>query len=359
MKMKPLISIIIPCYNTAQYLDQCFMSLEQQTIGLESLQIILVDDASTDNGITWKYIRAFEKRHEEQVIAIRLNENVSQGGARNIGLLYAEADYVGFVDSDDWLEAEMYEYLYNAINEHKCDMADCCRMENYADGREYVHNNKNNIVDIFDKCIVDGGMHWITDFHHQGYGEGVVTGIYKRKSIEENNIKFPEHMKFEDNFWSAINGLYIKSCYHLKNNLYHYRQHRQSTVHKRNSDFYLQQMCIENLKIDKFKELGLYDKFHTEIERDFFYIFFCNTMIKMFDKCDKPSFAIYENMIQKIRKEFPDIQKNKYLVQDKFVSMILPLIDKKISEEQFRTIGNLMLEYCRVSKWISYNANVI
>lgn len=99
--MKPLISIIIPCYNTAQYLDQCFMSLEQQTIGLESLQIILVDDASTDNGITWKYIRAFEKRREEQVIAIHLNENVSQGGARNIGLLYAEADYVGFVDSDD------------------------------------------------------------------------------------------------------------------------------------------------------------------------------------------------------------------------------------------------------------------
>lgn len=82
-------------------------------------------------------------------------------------------------------------------------------------------------------------------------------------------------------------------------------------------------------------------------------------IIKMFDKCDKPSFAIYENMIQKIRKEFPHIQKNKYLVEDKFASMILPLIDKKISEEQFRTIGNLMLEYCRVSKWISYNANVI
>lgn len=59
----------------------------------------------------------------------------------------------------------------------------------------------------------------------------------------------------------------------------------------------------------------------------------------MFDKCDKPSFAIYENMIQKMRKEFPNIQKNKYLVEDKFASMILPLIDKKLARNSLEQLG--------------------
>lgn len=61
--MKPLISIIIPCFNTAEYLPQCMASLEKQTIGFEKLQFIFVDDASTDEGKTWRCICEFEQRH--------------------------------------------------------------------------------------------------------------------------------------------------------------------------------------------------------------------------------------------------------------------------------------------------------
>lgn len=99
--MKPLISVIIPCYNTAQYLPQCMLSLEMQTLGFENLQCIFVDDASTDNGSTWECIKQFERKHPQEVVAIHLDENLSQGGAKNVGIGYAKADYIGFVDSDD------------------------------------------------------------------------------------------------------------------------------------------------------------------------------------------------------------------------------------------------------------------
>ena len=105
--MKPLISIIIPCFNTAEYLPQCMASLEKQTIGFEKLQFIFVDDASTDEGKTWRCICEFEQRHPKEVVAIQLEKNMSQGGAKNVGISYAEAAYIGFVDSDDWIEPEM------------------------------------------------------------------------------------------------------------------------------------------------------------------------------------------------------------------------------------------------------------
>ena len=110
--MKPLISIIIPCFNTAEYLPQCMESLEKQTIGFDKLQFIFVDDASTDDNKTWNCIVQFEHIHPNEVIAVHLDENRAQGGAKNIGISYAEAEYIGFVDSDDWIEPDMYQKLY-------------------------------------------------------------------------------------------------------------------------------------------------------------------------------------------------------------------------------------------------------
>lgn len=170
--MKPLISVIIPCYNTAQYLPQCMLSLEMQTLGFENLQCIFVDDASTDNGSTWECIKQFERKHPQEVVAIHLDENLSQGGAKNVGIGYAKADYIGFVDSDDWIEPAMYLDLYRCIEKYGCDVVDCGRMENFPDGREVIYSKNGDIFDNFSKNILEGGNHWITDFSHMGYGEG-------------------------------------------------------------------------------------------------------------------------------------------------------------------------------------------
>lgn len=104
---KYIISAIIPCYNVEKYIDRCLSSVVQQSIGMEHMQIILVNDASTDN--TLEKLLLWETRYSDNILVITYEQNIRQGGARNIGLNYATGDYIGFVDSDDWIEPDMYD----------------------------------------------------------------------------------------------------------------------------------------------------------------------------------------------------------------------------------------------------------
>ena len=103
------VSVVIPCYNAAAWLPKCFLSLAEQTMGMEDLELIFVDDASTDNGRTWEMLLLFERAYPDSVIVIRLEENRRQGGARNEALLYASGEYISFVDADDWVLPGLYE----------------------------------------------------------------------------------------------------------------------------------------------------------------------------------------------------------------------------------------------------------
>ena len=100
------VSVVVPCYNAAVYLDKCMEQLIKQTIGIENIEIILVDDASTDDGATWELIMEYEREFPDTVIAIQLEQNMRQGGARNVGISYAGGEYLMFCDADDRLAFE-------------------------------------------------------------------------------------------------------------------------------------------------------------------------------------------------------------------------------------------------------------
>lgn len=116
------VSVIVPCYNAALYLDKCMEHLLKQTIGINNIEIILVDDASTDNGATWKIIMKYEQLYPDAIIAIPLEQNLRQGGARNVGLVYAGGEYLMFCDADDWLAPEAMEHLYKRAKEYDADV---------------------------------------------------------------------------------------------------------------------------------------------------------------------------------------------------------------------------------------------
>lgn len=79
------ISVIVPCYNASAFIPRCMTYLLKQTIGIENMEIILVDDASTDNGATLKLLYSYEKQYPDNIIVIASSENRRQGGARNLG----------------------------------------------------------------------------------------------------------------------------------------------------------------------------------------------------------------------------------------------------------------------------------
>ena len=114
------ISIIVPCFNVSEYINRCLKSLVNQTIGIENIEIILVDDASTDN--TLELLESWEKEYSESIMVITYEENLRQGGARNVGLEYASGEYIGFVDADDWVEEDFYEEAYSIAKKGDYDV---------------------------------------------------------------------------------------------------------------------------------------------------------------------------------------------------------------------------------------------
>ena len=103
------LSVIVPVYNMAGEgkLNFCMDSLLNQTI--VDYEIIAVDDCSTDE--SWKILQDYEKRYPEKFRVAHLEENRHQGGAKNAGLKMAQGEWIGFIDSDDWIAPDMYERL--------------------------------------------------------------------------------------------------------------------------------------------------------------------------------------------------------------------------------------------------------
>lgn len=123
-----MISVIVPVYNTKEYLERCINSLLVQTY--RDMEIILVDDGSTDG--SGELCDRFADR--EQRIRVFHKENGGSSSARNLGIDNAKGDYIGFVDSDDYVDADMYEKLYAAIREYHVNAAQIGRDEIDPDG---------------------------------------------------------------------------------------------------------------------------------------------------------------------------------------------------------------------------------
>lgn len=132
------ISIIVPCYNAENCIDRCIQSLLEQTIGIENLELIFVNDASTDGTMT--RLQQWEARYADSILVIDCEKNGKQGMARNIGLSYASAPYIGFMDNDDMAEPDMFEKLYEKATLYDCDLVAC-----YAK-KHTLQELKNNAV---------------------------------------------------------------------------------------------------------------------------------------------------------------------------------------------------------------------
>lgn len=251
------ISIIIPCYNVENLIDRCLTSIINQTIGLSHMEIILINDASTDN--TLEKLKQWEQKYSDNIILITYNENLRQGGARNVGLTYATGDYIGFVDSDDWIEPNMYETLVKNMMQDAYDVVKCQLIRDNGDGAEKGYTPE-----------------W----------GGIVTGLYTKELIFDHDIVFPEHMSYEDNFWGALIGHYAKNTCRIERALYHYYINSQSTVMVRNQIAQLDRMKIETMLLDEYKARDFFEADNQQIFDDFLQRYYLNTWFIVFTRFD-------------------------------------------------------------------------
>lgn len=180
---KPLISVIVPVYKVEKYIHKCIDSLIHQTYA--NLQILLVDDGSPDN--CGKICDDYAKKDNRIEVIHKKNGGLSD--ARNVAIKQAVGEYIGFVDSDDYISKDMYENLYNLISQNDADVS-ICNFYNVIKNKN-IPKNEENTIKIYNKIEILKEI--LIDKNVQSYAWNK---LYKKDLFD--NITYPVGKKYED-----------------------------------------------------------------------------------------------------------------------------------------------------------------
>ncbi|MDR3112592.1 MAG: glycosyltransferase [Elusimicrobiota bacterium] len=177
----PKISVIVPVYNTRKYLCQCLDSIVRQT--LHDIEIIIINDGSTDDSL--EIIKKYAQKDRRIVVIDKQNKGV--GETYNRGIATASSQYIGFVESDDWIEADMYEHLYNIVVQNP-DVQIVKGQFVPFDHKTKKNGRLSNIPETEINKVVNP-LDVPSVFYVEG---GIWTAIYDADFIRKNNIRFLE-----------------------------------------------------------------------------------------------------------------------------------------------------------------------
>lgn len=216
------LSIIVPVYNVEQYLDNCINSILNQTY--RNFELILIDDGSPDKSaeICDKY-RLLDNR-----IKVIHKKNGGLSSARNAGLEIATGKYIGFVDSDDWINKDMYDKMLNLAEKNEADIVQCEYLEVY-DNKIIMQPKENSEFEVSNKF---DALEKIINFG-QEHVNGVVSWNKIYKSYLFNDIRFPIGKLNEDEFTTYKLVHKSEKIIFLKEKLYYYRQTPNSIMNKK------------------------------------------------------------------------------------------------------------------------------
>lgn len=288
------VSIIVPVYNVEKYLRKCLDSLVSQT--LKDFEIIVVNDGSRDN--SQDIIDEYATKHDNVVSYIK--ENGGLGDARNYGLERANGEYIGFVDSDDYVEPNMYEKLYEKAVNDDCDLVVCDLIYTFE------QDNKKDY-------ITKGLRELNPDKNKDGFLSPLFAWnkLYKREMLIENNLRYPTGLWYEDIPVTLSCFALSRNTGYVNDAFVHYVQRSNSIMgNKTNKKFYDIFVILENT-YSFFKEHNYLDKYHNELE----YVFAEQLMVYgafRFLRSDD-YYDLSEKAREFINKKYPNWKNNQYL----------------------------------------------
>lgn len=286
------VSIIVPVYNVESYIDKCLNSLIKQT--LKDIEIIVVNDGSPDNSqkIIDKYVKKYPKKVKSYI-----RENGGQGFARNFGLEKATGEYIGYVDSDDYVELNMYEKLYKKAKKDDLDIVICGSHNVTEEGKKTVELDRNLFKDKKKNAFFGRMAVW--------------NKIYKKELLLNNNISFRSKLWYEDlDFTLQILSLAKKVGY-INKPYYNYLLRQGSTMNNSNINRNLE-ITLAFDEVIKNKKLKQYDSIIEFLALDHIYI---SSIVRVVNaKADKnKKKEVINKLINYVRINFPNYKKNQYL----------------------------------------------
>lgn len=285
----PKVSVIVPIYNVEKYLEKCINSLLSQT--LEDIQIILVNDGSKDN--SGNIAKEYEKNNKNRVIYVE-KENGGLSDARNYGLKYATGDFIAFLDSDDYIEKNAYEEMYNKAIEENADYVECDFIWEFPNkirvDKQYPYKNKKEMLS-FVRVVA-----W--------------NKLIKRQLITDNNLEFPKGLRYEDVEFTYKLIPFINKFAYVDKPFIHYVQREGSIANVQNERTAEIFTVLDNV-IEFYKKNNIYEKYRDELEYNYARYLLCSSLKRMCKIKDK---TIRKKLLteswKRLNSNFPNWKKN-------------------------------------------------
>lgn len=303
----PKISVIVPVYNVENYIEKCLKSLVNQT--MQDIEIIIVNDGSKDN--SKNIVKSFEEKYPEKIVYLE-KENGGLSDARNYAMPYAKGEYIAFLDSDDYVENDMYEKMYEIAQKENSDLVEC---DFYW---EYPNKIKEDIGQIY-----YGKKEMLEKVRVVAWNK-----LIKRDILEKTKIQFPKGYRYEDVEFTYKLIPHLEKVSFLKKPCIHYIQRENSISNSQNERTKEIFDVLDNV-IKYYKENRYYDEYKEELEYTYARILLCSSLkrmckIKDKEKKEKLLNTTWENLNTK----FPNWKENKILKNKSWKNRYMKSVNK-------------------------------
>ena len=301
------VSIIVPFYNVEKYIERCLESLVNQT--LEDIEILLVNDGSEDK--SEEIAKKFIETYPDKIMYLK-KENGGLSDARNYAIPKARGEYIAFLDSDDYVEMDMYEEIYNKAKKENLDYVECNFLWEYPNkileskGKQY--NNKKEMF-IYARVVA-----W--------------NKLIKRELIQENKIEFPKGYRYEDVEFFYKLLPHIKNYGIVEKPFIHYVQRENSISNVQNART-KEIIDVLNHVIDYYKANNLFAEYKEEMEYTYARYILCSSMLRMvMIENKKERKEIIHFTWKSLNIQFPNWKENDYLKEKGLKNVYMKTVNK-------------------------------
>ena len=315
MKKKVLVSIIVPVYNVEKYIDKCLNSLVNQT--LKEIEIIVVNDGTKDN--SQKIIDKYTKKYS--FVKSYIKENGGLSSARNYGLKHAKGEYIAFVDSDDYVELDMYEKMYKKAVSKNFDMVVCNLKYIYPDKSVKAYSNISH--DLYTLEEIKRSMLYV---YPSAWNK-----IYNKR-LFDSKIEFKKNIWYEDVEFLYRLYPYIDSIGVVDEFCYNYVQ-REGAITSTFDERVFHYIDNWNGIIKYYIDNNFYDEYKKEIEYSYvryLYATFIKAALKFSDK-NMYDRAVSE-AIKNVKNNFPNYRNNLLFFRQGLKGIYLLIFNKEIAK---------------------------
>lgn len=344
------VSVVVACYNASYYLEKCVDHLLAQTIGLENMEIILVDDASVDDGATLDIIMKYEREFPDVVMAIPLEENMKQGGARNVGVFYAGGEYLMFCDADDWLMPEALEHLHDAAKEQDADVVEC-RIMDVTDHRIEIDDIETGPDSVLLELDTEKKRKEFLITVNGKLSLGSQKKLYRLSLLKDHEIRFAEHLIFEEPSFVVPVRLAEKRHYFLDEALYICFLSPDSSMRGEWGTHKWDNRKVWIILLENLKQNGLFEKYYAEIE--YLYMISClkTTLRTWGQKGYTVTVQEMQEQVDTVKHYFPHASENQYLVgQGKWEEFLATVVRIEITEESMAVVNQMLRKFVCVEQ---------